>query len=89
VYDPYVCKIQVAPDQVPFLAGSLEWDAYIYANPQNATAGAPRVVKKLRLLQVDVAARDIRVDATTGGFSGHSFMAVLSAETIRVQNYVL
>lgn len=56
---------EATPDQVPFLAGSKEWQAYIFADPKNQGPGAPRVVKVLRLLQVDVAIRDSR--ATTTG----------------------
>jgi hypothetical protein len=58
------------PAEVPFLAGSLEWDAYVFANPENATLGAPRVVKKLSLLQVDVAVRDLRANGTSGWIFG-------------------
>lgn len=50
--------------QVPFLAGSKLWPAYIYANPQNTGPGAPRVVKNLSLLQVDIAVRDPRATFT-------------------------
>ena len=56
--------------QVPFLAGSKVWPGYIYVNPQNTGLGAPRVVKNLRLLQVDIAVRDARVDSTTGWVFG-------------------
>jgi hypothetical protein len=61
---------EATPDQVPSLSGSLEWDAFIYTNGQNAVLGAPRVVKKLRLLQVDVAVRDSRVNGTSGWVFG-------------------
>jgi hypothetical protein len=56
--------------QVPYLAGSKTWPAYVYVNPQNTGPGAPRVVKVLSLLQVDIAVRDQRVDATTGWVFG-------------------
>ena len=52
--------------QIPFLAGSKVWPAYVYVNGQNTGAGAPRTVKNLYLLQVDIAVRDPRVDSTTG-----------------------
>jgi hypothetical protein len=58
------------PSQVPFLAGSKTWPAYIYASTQNTGAGAPRVVKNLYLLQVDVAVRDPRFNSTTGWIFG-------------------
>jgi hypothetical protein len=58
------------PSQVPFLAGSKTWPAYIYANSQNTGLGAPRAVKTLYLLQVDVAVRDPRVNSTTGWVFG-------------------
>ena len=50
--------------QVPFLKGSLEWEADI----DRATNSDPR--PKLRLLQIDVAVRDRRADATTGWVFG-------------------
>jgi hypothetical protein len=58
-------------DQVPYLRNSKEWDAYIYreiATPTNPRL--PRVVAKLRLLQIDIAVRDKRADATTGWVFG-------------------
>ncbi len=58
------------PAQVPYLNGSKTWQAYIYANPQQTGPGAARVVKTLYLLQVDVAIRDPRVDATSGWVFG-------------------
>jgi hypothetical protein len=61
---------EATPDQVPFLAGSKEWQAYIYANPQNQGPQAPRVVKTLRLLQVDVAIRDPRSKDISGWVFG-------------------
>jgi hypothetical protein len=50
--------------EVPFLDGSLEWEADI--NRANGTGPRP----KLRLLQVDVAVRDKRADSTTGWVFG-------------------
>jgi hypothetical protein len=61
---------EATPDQVPFLTGSKEWQAYTYANPQNQGPQAPRVVKTLRLLQMDVAIRDPRGNTTTGWVFG-------------------
>lgn len=61
---------EATPDQVPYLAGSKQWQAYIFVNPQNQGPGAPRVIKTLRLLQVDVAVRDPRFANTTGWVFG-------------------
>ncbi|WP_395697192.1 hypothetical protein [Methylocella sp.] len=42
--------------EVPFLQGAPEWDAYIYANPNdpNPNARTTRAVQKVRLLQIDM-----------------------------------
>jgi len=58
------------PNQVPYLAGSKAWPAYVFVNPLNTAPGAARVVKTLYLLQVDVAVRDQRVNNTTGWVFG-------------------
>lgn len=58
------------PTQVPFLTGSKPWPAYIYSSAQNTGPTAPRVVKTLYLLQVDIAVRDPRVASTTGWVFG-------------------
>jgi hypothetical protein len=50
--------------QVPYLAGSLEWQADI--NRATGTGARPT----LRLLQVDVAIRDARANSTTGWVFG-------------------
>jgi hypothetical protein len=50
--------------EVPYLEGSLEWEADI----NRATNAGPR--PKLRLLQLDVAIRDARANATTGWVLG-------------------
>jgi hypothetical protein len=50
--------------QVPFLKGSLEWEADI----NRAKDSGPRPT--LRLLQIDVAVRDSRADSTTGWVFG-------------------
>jgi hypothetical protein len=52
-------------DQVPFLANSKEWQANVSLPGTNDRS--PRAV---RLLQVDVAVRDDRADATTGWVFG-------------------
>ncbi len=51
-------------DQVPYLNGSYEWDAYIFDKQQR------KVIKKLRLLQVDIAVKDSRASSTTGWVFG-------------------
>ena len=51
-------------DQVPFLKGTLEWEADV--NRSRGTEARP----KLRLLQIDVAVRDRRADSTTGWVFG-------------------
>jgi len=75
VFPPNTVSIKLlftegTPDQVPYLAGSKTWPAYVYVNPQNTGPGAPRVVKNLYLLQVDVAVRDPRANNTTGWVFG-------------------
>jgi hypothetical protein len=54
-------------EQVPFLAGSLEWTANIY---ENTDFQPPRVDRKVRLLQIDLAVKDPRVASTTGWIFG-------------------
>lgn len=49
------------PSEVPYLAGSLEWDAAI---------GDKGEITRMRLLQVDVAAKDNRLDGVSGWFFG-------------------
>lgn len=51
-------------DQVPYLNGSYEWDAYIFDKQQR------KVIKKLRLLQLDIAVKDSRANTTTGWVFG-------------------
>lgn len=61
------CKLlfSTAPlSQVPFLEGSLEWEADI----NRASGNGPR--PKLRLLQLDIAVRDPRANFTTGWVFG-------------------
>ncbi len=64
-------------DQVPYLNGSLEWDANIdtllAADPKCAFTGG-RKVQKVRLLQMDLAIRDSRANDSTGWiFATYSF----------------
>lgn len=58
--------------QVPYLAGAPEWDAYVYADPNDPrpTLQSPRAVMKVRLLQIDIAVKDSRVASTTGWVFG-------------------
>ncbi|MER9662488.1 hypothetical protein [Mesorhizobium sp. M0159] len=60
----YAIKVlftQATPSEVPYLAGSLEWDAAI---------GDAGEVATLRLLQVDVAVKDSRIPGGAGWFFG-------------------
>jgi hypothetical protein len=64
-------------DQVPFLKNAKQWDAHILRKLEPWSTGmdpnlAPQAaeVRKLRLLQLDVAVRDHRFDATTGWVFG-------------------
>lgn len=64
-------------DQVPFLAGAPEWDAYVYADPHIQSKEIPddpakrvRAVMKVRLLQIDIAVKDSRAASTTGWIMG-------------------
>lgn len=62
---------QATPEQVPYLQGAKEWDAYIYEStviPTNPLL--KRNIQKLRLLQIDVAVRDAGADSTTGWVFG-------------------
>jgi hypothetical protein len=51
--------------QVPYLANAFEWDAHVSLIGSDA-----RQVRKVRLLQIDVAVRDSRADSTTGWVFG-------------------
>lgn len=56
-------------DQVPYLAGSLEWDANIHDLPPDdldCRDRSRRKTQRVRLLQIDLAVRDVRADTTTG-----------------------
>jgi hypothetical protein len=62
------CKLlfTTAPvSQVPYLQNSLEWQADV-----STSSGGARSVQTVRLLQVDVAARESRANATTGWVFG-------------------
>jgi hypothetical protein len=55
--------------QVPYLKGSFEWDANVHTHLE-APPPLTRAVQRVRLLQIDVAVRDSRVDSTTGWVFG-------------------
>jgi hypothetical protein len=52
-------------DQVPYLKNDFEWQANV-----STSSGGPRSIQTVRLLQVDVAVRDSRANATTGWVFG-------------------
>ena len=58
--------------EVPYLKGSPQWQAYVYANPNDPApkVTSPRSVLSLRLLQIDIAVKDDRVSDTTGWVFG-------------------
>jgi hypothetical protein len=58
--------------EVPYLQGSPEWQAYVYANPNDPTPNmnSPRAILTVRLLQIDIAVKDSRVAAQTGWVFG-------------------
>ena len=56
-----------SPEQVPFLDGSLQWEAHVY---QDTRYEGPRVVKTMRLLQVDIAVKEPRVASASGWVFG-------------------
>ena len=62
---------------VPYLAGSPEWNAYVYADPHIQSSEIPndpakrmRAVLAVRLLQIDIAVKDSRFASTTGWVMG-------------------
>lgn len=61
--------------KVPFLKGTFEWDANIYAN---AGSQKKRVNRRVRLLQIDIAVKDDR--ATETGWVFGTFMYDASAK---------
>jgi hypothetical protein len=54
-------------EEVPELEGSIEWDANINSKFDNTS---PKAIRKVRLLQMDIAVRDPRADSTTGWVFG-------------------
>ena len=57
--------------EVPYMAGAKEWEAFIYDKMESPiNPNGARTVKKLRLLQVDIAVRDTKNDAVTGWVFG-------------------
>lgn len=54
-------------EQVPFLNGTLEWRAHVYADTNYQP---PRVEKTMRLLQIDVAVKEPRVASQSGWVFG-------------------
>jgi len=62
------CKLlftTATPAQVPYLKNSFEWQADV-----SLAGSTNRSIQTVRLLQVDVAVRDTRADATTGWVFG-------------------
>jgi hypothetical protein len=62
--------------EVPYLKGAPQWQAYVYANPNDPApkASSPRAVLPLRLLQIDIAVKDDRVSDTTPGWVFGTFV---------------
>jgi hypothetical protein len=54
-------------DEVPELDGTIEWDANINSEFDETS---PKAIRKVRLLQMDVAIRDVRADSVTGWIFG-------------------
>jgi hypothetical protein len=54
-------------DEVPELDGTIEWDANINSEFDETS---PKAIRKVRLLQMDVAIRDVRADSATGWIFG-------------------
>ncbi|HEY0096244.1 MAG TPA: hypothetical protein VGB96_18085, partial [Archangium sp.] len=50
-------------DKVAFLENPLQWDAYI---TENFSKSSTRVVRKVNLLQMDIAVRDVRAEGPDG-----------------------
>lgn len=50
-------------DQVPYLANTMQWQAHVHEPVKDSTR---RIIRTLRLIQIDVAVRDSRADDTTG-----------------------
>jgi hypothetical protein len=75
---------QATVKEVPYLAGSKEWDAYIYDKTEfPVNPNGTRSIQKLRLLQVDIAVRDDRNDKNTGWvFGTFTYNGKLSANSV-------
>jgi hypothetical protein len=61
-----------SPAEVPFIASAPAWDAYVYQNLHGyptQTGPNPRIIQKVRLLQIDIAVKDRRA-GKTGWFFG-------------------
>lgn len=57
--------------EVPYLKGAYEWDAFIYDEQSEPTnPRGRRSIHKVRLIQIDLAIRDRRVNETTGWVFG-------------------
>jgi len=59
-------------DEVPYLNGAPQWNAYVYSNPNDPAPkpNSPRKILPVRLLQIDIAVKDSRVAETTGWVFG-------------------
>jgi hypothetical protein len=72
---------QATRNQVPYLAGSKEWQAYIYSRiniPTNPREN--RIVETLRLLQVDIAIKDSRAKETGWVFGTFTYNGTLPGQ---------
>ncbi len=60
-----------SPTEVPFIATAPVWNAYLYKDLNHTPKGPtdPRVIGKVRLLQIDIAVKDHRA-GSTGWFFG-------------------
>lgn len=62
---------EATESDAPFLRNAKEWEAYIYDSVNVPTnPNAPRSIRKLRLLQIDVAIKESRVSASGGWVFG-------------------
>ena len=69
---------------IPFLAGTLEWEANIYlCNPKSSLcANKKRVNRKVKLLQVDFAVKDCRAKNTGWVFGTFIYDSSLKGKTV-------
>lgn len=67
--------------QVPFLKGSLEWDANIYDNIDSEKV-TKRVNKTMRLIQLDIAVRDSRASKTGWVFGTFIYDGASKGKTV-------